>query len=152
MDFDTTNINYYFHTSENLVLLIPKQYIQANVPSAINLNLNDQARLCGFNPAVLNAVTDLSSNNLMQRIQAQKAKPIVETQFVAHLTAMFTIQKKNGELIHPEQTSKWIIYLGGHGGPGYVVPGKTAQGGQMMVISQIAGLSKSQFSQLMQIL
>jgi hypothetical protein len=151
IDFNTNNISYYFHTSENLVLLIPKQYIQANIPSALNFDLNDQAKLCGFNPTVLNAVTDLSLNNLMQQIQMQKAKQVTENQFIPHLTSMFTVQKKNDELIHPEQTSKWIIYLAGHGGPAYMLEErKTARGTfTEQLIAQIAGLGTSQFAQLM---
>lgn len=116
---DLNNFNYYFHNADNLVLIIPKDYIRTNVPKAATFNLNDQAKVCGFNPAVLTPITNTSTSNLLQQLQVQKTKPIDIKQFVPHLTAMFTPQKKNGELIHPQINSKWLIHITGHGGPAH---------------------------------
>lgn len=117
---DFNNINVYFHTSENLALLIPKEYIRANIPSAMNVSINDQARACGFNPNVLRALPDTTTDNLLKQLQIENTRLEKENKFIDHLTAMFSIQKKNGELIQPERDNKWLIYIIGHGSPAFL--------------------------------
>jgi len=99
--------------------LIPKQYITNNVANAANLSLNDQAQACGFNPAVMTTVTDLSVDNLLRQLNTQQSTPINEEKFVTDLTSMFIPQKSNGQLISPTYDTKWAIYLTGHGGPAH---------------------------------
>lgn len=119
INFDTANLNCYFHISANLVLLIPKQYITTNLTNAANLSLNDQAQACGFNSTIMTAITDLSIDNLLQQLRMQQATSINEEKFVADLTSMFIPQKRNGQLISPAYDTKWAIYLTGHGGPAH---------------------------------
>ncbi len=144
IDFDPQNIHCYFHTADNLVLVIPRQYVQINMPSAANLSPTDQAKFCGFNPAVLNLVTDMTTNNLLQQIQIQKSKAAGQEKFIPHLTSMFIPQKRNGEPIHPEQTSKWFIYIFGHGHAAHLTMGfvreqlallKPAKGGRQRIVT-----------------
>lgn len=118
IDFNT--INFYFHKSAQLVLMIPKQYIQTNLPKAIAFNNNDQAAVCGFNTNALNAITDTNANNLMQQLQKQQSIPLDPQKFIPNLTAMFIPQKKGNELISPEQDAQWLIYLIGHGGHAFL--------------------------------
>ncbi len=119
--FDANNLNCYFHKSEKLVLLIPKEYIRANSSKAINLSLSDQAAACGFNQAVLTTITDTTPNNLLKQLQIEKTKPENSDKFIFNLTSMFTIQERNGIPISPNQdNSKWIIYLTGHGSPAHM--------------------------------
>lgn len=118
--FDANNLNCYFHKSEKLVLLIPKEYIQANIPKAIHLSLNDQARACGFNPEVLRTITEPTAHNLLKQLQIEKTRQEEKDKFIFHLTSMFTIQKKNDVLISPERDNKWIIYITGHGSPAHL--------------------------------
>jgi len=114
-NFDSRNFNCYFHKSAKLVLVIPKQYISANLANATNFNLNEQARACGFNPAVTTAVTNATTDNLITQLQLQESIPTNAKMFIQDLTSLFIPQKKDGELISPEQDTKWIIYLLGHG-------------------------------------
>ncbi|HLC07133.1 MAG TPA: hypothetical protein VJJ26_03015 [Candidatus Babeliales bacterium] len=123
--FDSNNLNCYFHKSEKLVLLIPKEYIRSNLPEAMNFNLSDQAKVCGFNPTVLTAVTDVTSDNLIKQLAIQQSLPIDKEKFISHLTSMFTVQKKAiglgaaKEDVSPEENAQWIIYLTGHGSAAY---------------------------------
>jgi hypothetical protein len=123
INFDAQNIMCYFHTSENLVLLIPKEYIRANIPKVLTLSPNEQARACGFNPQVLRTITDLSTDNLLKQVAVENTRPEQLDQFTTRLTEMLAIQKQNGELITPEQDSKWIIYIVGHGSPTHMTIG-----------------------------
>ena len=125
IDFNTINI--YFHKTENLALLIPKEYIRANIPQAINANVNDQAQACGFNPQVLRALSDTTIDNLLKQLQVENTRLPQENKFIDHLTSMFTLQKRNGELIHPERDSKWLIYIVGHGSPSFLTIGTVRQ-------------------------
>lgn len=121
------DFNCYFHTKDNLVLLIPKDYIRVNVPKALTSNANEQAKVCGFNPATLTSVTHSDPANLLAQLQVQKTRPTDIKQFIPHLTAMFTLQKKNGQLIFPQQSSKWLIHITGHGGPAHMTIGKVRE-------------------------
>lgn len=125
--FDTNNINCYFHTSENIVLLIPKEYIRTNIPKSLNTSALDQARACGFNPQVLRSVTDLNAENLLKQLTIEKTRPTIQDECVPHLIEMFIPQKKNGQLLFPTHDSKWLIYIVGHGGPSYMNIGTARQ-------------------------
>ena len=118
IDFDNKNFNCYLHKSANLVLVIPKKYIQENLPEAIGLNLNDQAKACGFNPEITTSINDFSVNNLLQKLQIQQSTPTTAEKFITNLTALFTPDK---------QDTKWAIYLIGHGGPAQSVQGTREQ-------------------------
>lgn len=124
MDFDTQNVNCYLHKSADLVLVIPKQYIRTNLPNAEKLSLDDQARACGFNPTVVTALTDLTTDNLLKLLRNQQSSQISEDLFVTSLTSMFIPQKHNGQLIAPEQDIKWAFYVVGHGSPAHQTIGK----------------------------
>lgn len=115
IDFDGKHFNYYFHKSAPLVLLIPKQYIDANFINATSLNNNQQARACGFNPAVVAAITNVADGSLIQQLQRQLSITIDEEQFTADLTSLFAPQKKESQLISLEEDTPWIMYLTGHG-------------------------------------
>lgn len=108
IDLDKSNWNCYLHNSANVALLIPKQYIQQNIPTAINSNPKDQAQACGFNPAIITVIDDLSADNLLQKLKLQQAAPIQEEKFVTNLTAL---------IIPDKEERKWVIYLAGHGLP-----------------------------------
>lgn len=130
ISFDNKNFNFYFHESANLVLIIPKQYIQANQPEAINLDTYEQAQACGFGPNYTSTIDDLSVDNLLTKLHSQQST----STFISGLISLFTPQKQNGELISPEEDIKWTIYMTGHGGPNPIL---------------IANLSSDEFSQLM---
>jgi|GEM_PF-2099344 len=119
IEFNKNNFNCYLHKNSNLVLLIPKQYINSNLAKAASMNEHDQAQACGFNPKVLTTVHDLTPNNLLPQLQLQQSKPFNEQTFIAQLTSLFIPQKINGQLISPEQNSKWIMYIVGHGHPAH---------------------------------
>ena len=115
------NFNCYFHKSTPLVLIIPKEYIRINLTKALNFDLADQAKVCGFNPAVLSAITNTTTDNLLRELHTQ---PVFnQEQFIPHLTSIFIPQKRNGELIDPEQDTPWLIYISGHGHPAYLTVG-----------------------------
>jgi hypothetical protein len=121
---DFNNINFYFHKSENITLLIPKEYIAANVPKTTNANMNDQAKACGFNPDVMRAQQNTTTDTILKQLQVESGRPVDEKKFLTHLASMFTIQKKsNGELIHPEGDNAWIMYIIGHGSPAFLTIG-----------------------------
>jgi hypothetical protein len=131
--FDNNNFNCYFHNNTNLILIIPKQYIQTNFPNAINLSSSEQARACGFNPADITATNDFSINNLLKKVQMQQYGIMLRETFISKLTSLF---------IPNQQDFKWAIYLVGHGGPAISV--------RKPETAIIAGLSLEEFSQLMQ--
>lgn len=126
IDFNT--INFYSHKSENISLLIPKEYIAANIPKSTNANMNEQAKACGFNPDVLRALPNTTTDNILKQLQIESTRPTEEKNFLAHLTSMFTIQRKsNRELIHPQNASAWIMYIIGHGSPAFLTIGGVRQ-------------------------
>ena len=117
------NFNYYFHKSTPLILIIPKEYIRLNLPKAMNFDLSDQAKVCGFNPTVLNTVTQATTGDLLRELYTQQSTPFNQERFIFNLTSMFIPQKRNGELISPEQDTPWLIYISGHGHPAYLTVG-----------------------------
>ena len=147
INFDSKNFNCYFHKSSHLVLIIPQQYLNKNIPNAGTLNADDRVRACGFNPSALTKIDTLTTNNLTQQIKIQQTKPMGQANIIADLTSLFIPQKKDGELISPEQDTKWVIYLSGHGGPAYQSMGNLQ--GPLQQIARVAGLTMSNFNQLM---
>jgi hypothetical protein len=125
--FDSNHFNCYLHNSADLVLLIPKQYITSNLPNAANLNGYEQAQACGFNPTVITMLNDLTPDTLVKQLQIQQSTPINEETFITKLISMFIPQKRNGELISPEQDTKWIMYIAGHGHPAHETIGTIRQ-------------------------
>ncbi|HEX4068561.1 MAG TPA: hypothetical protein VHX42_00525 [Candidatus Babeliales bacterium] len=120
IDFDSKNFNCYFHTSEDLVLIIPQQYIIKNIKEGVSqFNFQDQAKKCGFNPDVTTPINNLSSDNLLAQFKIQHANVKHTDQFIKNLTSFFIPQKNDGKLITPTETIPWIIYLAGHGGTLY---------------------------------
>lgn len=112
---DFKNFTCYFHTLENLILIIPQQYITDNIEEAYSLDAQKQAQRCGFNTAVLIPTDNLSTDNLLTQLTIQKTSAHTNT-FIENLTSLFIPQKKHGELI---EDTPWNIYLGGHGGAFY---------------------------------
>ncbi len=110
-------INYYYHKFENLVLLIPQEYIINNRPNLLNATLNEQAQACGFNPNILNAIAHPTLNQLREQLIIQQKTPTTYEKFIPNLTSMFSVQKKAGELISPDQDAPWLMYMVGHGSP-----------------------------------
>lgn len=147
INFDSKNFNCYFHKSANLVLIIPQQYITKNIPNANNLNADDRVRVCGFNPTVLTKIDNLTTDNLMQQLKIQQSKPMGQEKIITDLTSLFIPQKRNGELISPEQDTKWVVYLSGHGGPAYQAMGNMRR--PLPQIARVAGLTTNNFYQLM---
>ncbi len=129
--FDNNTLNCYFHKSANLVLLIPKQYIQKKFPAAANLNPLDQAQACGFNSRVVTIINDLTPDSFMRRFQIQETMVTDGEKLINNLTALFT----------PQKQTKWAIYLAGHGAP--------AQPITKLETAHIAGLDFNNFAQLM---
>lgn len=117
IDFDTKNFTYYFHKSSPLVLVIPKQYIDANFINAASLTKNQQARACGFNPNVITPSTHLTNDALLKQLETQLSIQIDEEEFITHLTSLFAPQKKDGNLISLKEDTQWIMHLTGHGSP-----------------------------------
>lgn len=117
------NFNCYFHKTTPLVLIIPKEYIRLNLANALNFDVSDQAKVCGFNSTILNSVTNLTTDNLLHELHAQQSVPFNQERFISDLTAIFIPQKRNGELIAPEQDTPWLIYISGHGHPAYLTVG-----------------------------
>jgi hypothetical protein len=117
IDFDSKNFTYYFHKSAPLVLVIPKQYIDANFINAANLNSNQQARACGFNPNIITTITNVTNDTLLKQLQQQLSVILDEGKFTTHLSSLFVPQKKDNELISLEEDAQWIMYLTGHGSP-----------------------------------
>lgn len=146
INFDTNNLNYYFHTSSNIVLIIPQQYITTNVPNAANLNTNDQMRACGFNPHVFTKIDNVTPEMLLPQLKTHQSQ-LHKEQFITHLLSSFTPQKQFGELLNPAQDTKWAIYISGHGGPAYQSIGNVRQ--IIPQIARIAGLTMRDFTQLM---
>lgn len=120
---DLNNFNYYFHKSSPLVLTIPKEYIRLNLAKAMNFDISDQVKVCGFNPTVMNPATNLTADNLLRTLQAQQSTAFSQERFIPDLISMFIPQKRNGELISPEQDTPWLIYISGHGHPAYLTVG-----------------------------
>ncbi len=118
IDFDSKHFTFYFHRSEDLVLVIPQQYIIDNIEDASQFNLQDQAKKCGFNPAMTTPIDNLSAENLLLQLKIQETSQH-KTTFIHNLISLFIPQKSNGELITPAEVIPWIIYLGGHGGAYY---------------------------------
>ena len=119
ISFDTNNFNCYLHTSANIVLLIPKKYLTANLANAANLNGKAQAQACGFDTSSMTMVNDVTSPLFIQQLQKQQSTFIDEETFINKLTSLFIPQKRNGQLISPEQDTKWVIYIVGHGHPAH---------------------------------
>jgi hypothetical protein len=118
IDFDSKHFTFYFHRSEDLVLVIPQRYIIDNIEDASQLNFQDQAKKCGFNPAMTTPIDNLSAENLLLQLKIQETSQH-KTTFIHNLTSLFIPQKNNGKLITPAEVIPWIIYLGGHGGALY---------------------------------
>lgn len=145
INFNNNNFNCYLHKSANLVLVIPKQYIQTNLPEATNLNSYDQAQACGFSPDFISTIDDLSVDSLLEKLHSQQST----TTFITSLISLFIPQKKNGLLIFPEQDAKWAIYIAGHGGPAQLMQ-NTSTNSPIVIpkTAYIAGLTLDEFSQL----
>jgi len=142
INFD--NKNYYLHKSDNLVLVIPQEYIKSNIPSAVKLNALDQAEACGFNPNILTPLNNSKPEYLLQQL---KSKSVDKNQFINNLSALFIPQEEGKKPLSPIQESAWIIYISGHGGPMYLI--KNNQYQIMPGEGSVAGVSIAEFSQLM---
>ena len=138
---------YYFHTSEQLVLVIPQQYLISNISNAAKLNANEQIKACGFNPAVLTQINNATTENILQQLRKQSSKPINLKQFINNLSSLFIPEKEDGELISPSYNVPWLIYISGHGGPFYLQTGNYIQ--VVPDKSSVAGVPLSEFSNLM---
>ena len=136
--------NYYLHKSDNLVLVIPQEYITSHIPSAAKFNALDKAKACGFNPNILTPLTDSNPDYLLQQV---KDKPVNKDQFINNLTQLFIPQEEDRRLLSPTQNSAWIMYISGHGGPTYLI--KNNQYYIMPEAGNVAGVSLQEFSQVM---
>ena len=128
-------------------MIIPQHYIAKNIPNSSSLNNNEQIQACGFDPAHLTKVATLETSSLLQQLKGQQSKQSGQQNIITKLASLFIPQKKNGELISPEQDTKWVIYLSGHGGPAYQSMGNLQ--GPLQQIARVAGLTMSNFNQLM---
>ncbi|HEX4068560.1 MAG TPA: hypothetical protein VHX42_00520, partial [Candidatus Babeliales bacterium] len=136
--------SYYLHKSDNLVLVIPHQYIKSNMPNALKANALDQAEACGFNPNILAPLAHSNPDYLLHQL---KSKSVNKDQFVNHLTQLFIPQEEDRRLLSPTQNSPWIMYISGHGGPTYLI--KNNQYHIMPEAGNVAGVSLQEFAQLM---
>lgn len=146
INFDDKNFKCYFHKSADLVLIIPQKYIQANLLKE-NLMGDDQIKACGFNPNIFTPINNLNADNLLQQIKSHQSKFSQQSQFINNLTASFTPQKKNEQLISPLDDTKWIFYMSGHGGPAYQPVSQMP--GPLTPIMRVAGLTINNFKELM---
>ncbi len=117
IDFDSKTLNYYFHKSAPLVLVIPKEYIDTNFTDTINFTISQQARACGFNPNIITSAANITADSLLKQIEQQLSVSIDEEEFTQQLILLFAPQKKNNELISLKEDTQWIMYLTGHGSP-----------------------------------
>src|SRR5258706_12528715 len=92
---------YYLDRANNLVLIIPQEYIKSNIPSAVKLNALDQAQACGFNPDVLTPLTHSNPEYLLQQLKLQQSKSVNKNQFINHLTALFIPQEEGRKPLSP---------------------------------------------------
>lgn len=137
IDFYNGDIQYYFHKKENLVLLIPKQYILKNKPLAAHVSWNDQVKTCGFNGNVVVPVLVPVASELQKQLDHQKSISVNREEFLANLMALFIPKKEE---------DKWVIYIEGHG-----QMAESDEKSQIMPeTAYIAGLSFNEFKSLME--
>jgi len=94
----------YVHNTRDLVLLVPRKYIDANIDKAVT-NVDEQVRKCGFEVG-----------------NGKRIDPLTPEKIVVYDSPVWNIEQAIEDMFLPKATSnasipKWNIYIIGHGRP-----------------------------------